>query len=338
MESAAVRDTLDRLLNANAGYSLAARGTTNHCPMVLVALARMGATPQRLQTHFDYWVEKYAIPEASPRIAIGAENWSAFTGVPQAFGSLQACFAEWMIADGPNAVIEAVLRQAPLAPATDAFHAIIRIAYGIEQAHASEIAAGLASYVAASLPCRVDFAGREALASPEEGFEVLSDRFANAVWPGRSITDKLKAVAATRDFGESLRLPPVGPEFIVAMARAAIRLYWQTADFTVLHMVTGSHAARILLAHLPKDLADRFYPALWAAMAAAYVSVGAPPEQIAARAGALLEWPELMARAIASYDDHVIKMVYTCHCEDLRDPNPLYRAAATRLLTRRDQA
>ncbi len=334
MESAGVRDTLCRLLNENADYSLAARGTTNHCPMVLVALAGMGATAERLQTHFDHWVAKYAILETSPRISISAENWSAFTGVPESFGSLQAFFTKRVLADGPDAVIDFVLRQVPLAPATDAFHAIIRIAYGIETAHPSEIAAGLAGYVATNLPCRVDFAGREAVASPADGLELLSDRFANATWPGRSITDRLKAVAAARDFREGLRMPPMGPVFIDAMARAAIGLYWQTADFTVLHMVTGTHAARLLLAHLPKDLAARFYPELWTAMAAAYVSVAAPPEQPAAQPGAPMEWNALMARAIASSDDHVIKMVYTCHCEDLRDPNPLYRAAATRLVGR----
>jgi hypothetical protein len=38
--------------------------------------------------------------------------------------------------------------------------------------------------------------------------------------------------------------------------------------------------------------------------------------------------------ALASNDDHVIKMVYTCLCEDRRDPSPLYLACAARLVRR----
>jgi hypothetical protein len=32
--------------------------------------------------------------------------------------------------------------------------------------------------------------------------------------------------------------------------------------------------------------------------------------------------------AVASDDDHVIKMTYTCFCEDRRAPSPLYLASA----------
>lgn len=332
MISDGVGVVLDRLLDENANLSLDARGTTNHCPMVLVALARMGATPEKLRTHFEFWLEKYAIKEANPGIAVTAENWHTLIGTREAFGSLQRYFSQWVVASGARPIIAAVLRQVPLAPATEAFHAIIRIAYGIESGNASEIAAGLAAYVAANLFIDLDFGDRKPIASVIEGFQLLSDRFCNCRWPDGSITGKLRAIAADSVFLDEMRLPPMGSDFLDEMSRVAIALYWQTADFTVLHMVTGAAAARLVSTQAPADLAERFYPSIWLAMAAAYVSVGAPRVETVPVHGHMPEWDDILARAILSKDDHVIKMVYTCHIESLRDDNPLYRACAARLV------
>jgi hypothetical protein len=328
-----MHDALDRLLNENAHFALDARGTSNHCPMTLVALAKMGATPERLRAHFDFWRNKYALVESHPRIAVTAENWTTLIGVREAFGSLQAYFSQWVASSGAQAVIEAVLRQVPMAPATEAFHAIIRIAYGLESANASEIAAGLAAYVAANLPSDFDMSGRDRVASVPAGFRRLSDRFDTSIWQG-NFTGKIRAVLADPAFRAELPSPPTGQVFLDEMRRAAIGLYWQTADFLALHMVTGTHAARLLLTQMPADLALRFYPALWVVMAAAYVSVGAPREEPVAMPGHVPAWDDILARAILADDDHVIKMVYTCHAESLVDANPLYRAAAARLLLR----
>lgn len=328
-----MHDELDRLLDECAHFALDARGTTNHCPMTLVALARMGATPERLLAHFDFWRQKYALVEAHPRIPVTAQNWTTLIGVREAFGSLQACFSQWVASSGAQPVIEAVLRQMPMAPATEAFHAIIRIAYGLESANASEIAAGLAAYVAANLPGDFDMSGRARVASVQQGFGLLSDRFANSGWQG-NFTGKIRAVLADQVFRDELPLPPMGRDFLDQMRQAAIGLYWQTADFLALHMVTGTHAARLLMTQMPADLAERFYPALWSAMAAAYVSVGAPREESIAVPEHVPQWDAMLAQAILADDDHVIKMVYTCHAESRVDANPLYRAAAARLLVR----
>ncbi|MDB5934724.1 MAG: hypothetical protein JWQ01_2068 [Massilia sp.] len=332
MLSAIHHDVLNRLLDENARFALDAKGTTNHLPMVLVALARMGATPARLQEHFDFWVETYAIEEVNPELSLSAENWNIFVGVPEAFGSLQRYFSQWVASSDASTVIQSVLRKVPFAPATQAFHAIIRIAYGLESANASEIAAGLAAYVATNLSCEIDFSDRPKAASVKEGLRLLSDRFCGSTWPHGSITGKLGAIASNQAFLDELRLPPMDSGFLDELARAAIDLYWQTSDFTVLHMVTGTYAARLLLAGVPADLAEQFYPSLWTAMAAAYVSVGAPRERSLELPEQVMEWEDILALAIDSMDDHVIKMVYTSHIESLGSDDPLYRAAASRLV------
>ena len=324
---------LQHLLDENARFALDARGTTNHCPMALIALARMGATPDRLQAFFARWTDKYAITETQPHTPIGVDQWLAHVGNPASFSSLRRYFSEAIRRDGAPAVIGDVMRRAPHAPATGAFHAIIRLAYGIEAGHVGEMASGLAAYVAVNLPVDIDLKGRQPALSVEAGLAGMSSRLAGRDWPVGSITGRLAAIAADPDFRQALRAPPAGAGLFDDLARAAIALYWQTADFTVLHMVTGVHAARSLLAQVPDDLEQQLQTALWAAFCAAHVSVGAPPLLAVDAPTATAAWPDVMRQAIASDDDHVIKMVYTCFKESMRYPDSsCYLAAASRIV------
>lgn len=324
---------LAQLLDANARFALDARGTTNHCPMALVALARMGASSDRLRAFFDHWAATYAIIETQPACAIEGGDWLAQLGNGAAFSSLQRHFGESIAARGAPAVVGDVFGRAPDAPATGAFHAIIRTAYGIEAGHAGEIAAGLAAYVATNLPIPIEWNGRRRALSAKDGLARVSDLFSGARWPAGSITGRLKAIAADPEFCSALPAPPAGDALLDDMARAAIELYWQAPDFTILHMVTGMHAARVLFAQLPEALAQRLIPSTWTAFCAAYVSVGAPPLRSVEPPGCDAGWPEVLRLAAGSDNDHVIKMADSCFQESLRDPgSPYYLAAAARIV------
>lgn len=56
----------------------------------------------------------------------------------------------------------------------------------------------------------------------------------------------MQSATADPRFAEALSVPPIGPGLLGDLARIAITLYWQTSDFTVLHMMTATHAARVL--------------------------------------------------------------------------------------------
>ena len=335
METPHVQARLRQLLDENAQFALDARGTTNHCPMALVALARMGASPERLQDFFKRWTQTYALRETHREFPVAGKSWLAQLGVPAAFSSLRKHFLESIGASNPAEVLREVISRAPFAPATGAFHALIRIGYGLESGHAGEIAAGLAAYVSNNLTIDVEWSGREAARSVEDGLAVLSGRLSGRTWPGSSITSRLKAVAADPDFEDALRAPPMSPAFLDDIARAAIELYWQTANFTVLHMVTGTYAARSVLAQLPEELAGQLGPSIWTAFCAAFVSVGAPKPVSRNTPEISAGWPEILKRATESQDDHVIKMVYTCFRESRRDPDSPYLASASRILRAR---
>src|SRR5471032_2678946 len=96
MRSDSVRLKLSELLDANARFDLAARGTTNHCPMALVALAEMGASPARLQAFFDMWEREYALSAPPIDAIISPHEWAGYLGEMDAFGALRLCFQDWI--------------------------------------------------------------------------------------------------------------------------------------------------------------------------------------------------------------------------------------------------
>ncbi|WP_321845548.1 questin oxidase family protein [Paraburkholderia bannensis] len=324
---------LRELLDSNARFDLSARGTTNHCPMALVALARMGASPDRLQAFFDMWERKYAL-SAPPVASIIARNeWRGYLGERAAFGALRLCFLDWIADAGAVAVIAEVLREVPFAPATEAFHALIRLAYGIQAEHASEIASGLASLISSHLPIAVSLDETRAAEGVDAGFDRVSRAVSDLVLPTGSIVARVRAVATDPRFGAALLAPPASVPLLDELARATIGAYWRKPDFTLLHTVTATSAARIVFAQIPDSLMNPLLAHLWVALCAAIATVDWPDAEVADVPVPTLDWSDVCRMAIASDDDHVIKMAYTCLCENRRDPSPLYLATAARLVS-----
>lgn len=334
-----IRTTLHALLDANASFSLDAKGTTNHFPMAAIALAELGADAQRLQAFFTHWQEKFALPIEPVTEKLTAENWFAQLAQPEQFANLCVFFNEWLQKAGSLQVLEEVFKVLPFAPATGAFHALIRLAYGLHAAHRGEIAAGLAYLVVAHLQLpAAQSATTNTSCTPEQGLALLSTRVGGRKYTGPWITRKLREVAQDADFLVALPACPLTLADLPQLAHLAITAYWQTKDFTVLHMVTGLHAARIVLAQLPAERAESMLAPLWEAIAAAYVSVGAPALQSHASLLAQLpeeeeeDWEKIFALAVASDNDHVIKFCYSSYQENLVQTSPLYFAAAARLV------
>ena len=327
-----VKLKLNELLDGNARFDLMARGTTNHCPMALVALAGMGASPARLQEFFDMWECEYALSAPPVDTIVSRHEWLRQLGNTAAFGALRLCFLDWIAEAGSVPVITAVLEEVPFAPATQAFHALIRLAYGIEAAHPGEIASGLAALISSHLPIDARFDEARTAENVQAGFDNVVRAIDDSVVQGNSITSRLRAVAGDVRFRQAVLAPPVTASLLDDLARATISAYWRLPDFTVLHTVTATHAARILLAQLPDALAERLLPGLWIALCAAYATVRRPAKIETDSPGAVADWDNVCQMAVASNDDHVIKLAYTCLCEDRRNPSPLYLASAARVV------
>lgn len=334
MRQDSVHLKLNELLDANASFDLAARGTTNHCPMALVALAEMGASAARLQGFFDMWSRDYALNAVPVDTVVHRHQWSKYLGNGGAFGALRMCFLNWIAEAGATPVITSVLEEAPFAPATLAFHALIRLAYGIEAKHDGEIATALAAYVSGHLAVDIELDANHAAQSADAGFKRVIQTMRDVAVEGKSITARLRNVASDARFRSAVLAPPAALS-LEDLARAAISAYWRTPDFTVLHTVTATHAARVVLAQLPDSFGKRLMPAMWIALCAAYATVARSVNDKAEETPVVTaDCNEVCRLAVASDDDHVIKMTHTCLCEDRRYPSPLYLASAARLVRR----
>ncbi|MBS0409320.1 MAG: DUF4243 domain-containing protein [Proteobacteria bacterium] len=325
---------LHRLLTDNNRFALSHRGTVNHLPMALVALAHMGAGEARLKAYFDWWEVNVALPREGPEAPIAFANWRGALGNGAAFHPLAEAIRAEIAARGTDAVIADLAPTLLEGPGTLAFHALIRLAYGLDAGHDGEVAAAMAAWVATFRDLDLRTGDRPAASSAKDGLDAVAAAVGGrAPMPG-SITGAMAAVAKDEAFRAALSgAPAVDGDLLGLLARASLRLYGQFPNFTVIHMITATHAARVLFERVPALVTPAAAEALWGAWLAAYATVGAPAFEDRAPEGAALDWPALFAAAVAGDDDHVIKLTYSCwreagaHGDDLA-----YRTVATRLV------
>ncbi|MBF4798024.1 questin oxidase family protein [Aeromonas hydrophila] len=300
---------LHHLLDANRAFALNGRGTTNHCPMALHALHEMGANPRQLQQFFAHWQANHALPGGEQQQ--GDEEELQFVRLRQQLATRLADEG-WLPAFGD-------LLEQGLSPAGGAFHPLIRFACALENGHQGEQAAALAAWQCSPLLVP---AGQRAPVQDIDGLlSALAQQWEGARWQGEWITERLRQVTDAPTWAGELPSGVSSSDLLVQLADAALALYWQTGNFTVLHMVTGSRAAAIVASHLPAPWQARWQTLMWQAVAAAYVTVGAPSLQTQAWPDTgKLSWQNVLARAVVSLDDHVIKLVHCCWREGLARP------------------
>ena len=132
---------------------------------------------------------------------------------------------------------------------------------------------------------------------------------------------------------DALRGPTDVPADLAALAREFARvflLYGRTRPIALLHAVTAPVAARSVLPLLPAEAARPTYDALWQVSAALYAvyAGGTTPEPLPV--GAPPSADELTDRAVATGDEHAIKLTEACLRLDAVTPDPLLRHAAAR--------
>lgn len=306
--------SLRTLLDASADVAPTLRATasitglSDHLPMTLVALHRLGASDDRLHAFAAQYAAQRQPASNIPESLHGV-HWSAMLGHTACDATLRAHFGDAIRRLGRDIVLRAVLPRLLPGVATAGFHAAIRTAYGIDAAHDGEIARGLA-YWASHFDDTIAPAARVSATLQVRGAldALRADAALNvAPNPHRLILDDLRA-AAQRDAMGSHPMPV--DVSLDTLADAALAIYLADHDFTALHLVTGVHAARRLARFVDARALAR---AWWPAFAAAYVAIGRPrpawehvrdcaPES---------EWHEIRACAITSDDAHDIKLVYT---------------------------
>ena len=310
---------------------------SNHLPMALTALAALGADEAQMRAFFASYSRHFEGQLAGDDSAAPLADWSAHRGQFAAFDKLRASFAATINRDGRDDVLNAALPLLLTGIGAAAFHGAIRTAHAIDSQHDGELAAGLAYWAARWMPLEPPTAGDPIFDKVADWLDAIDARLltADAGWRSNAPLISLRMQEAVhthayQNLAGTLRLTPGA---LGDLATAAAERYARTGNFTVLHMITAANAAMTMAAWLPMGDPNALAP-LWHAVAAASLaSRVATTPMPKDDAGPARDWPQVRTLALASDDDHVIKLVHAMAVQQSRAPDRLWLQAASRAVS-----
>jgi hypothetical protein len=298
----------------------------NHLPMALVALDRLGADAATMRAFATRYAQRL-LPAQQAFAVLDPHDYLGSSGDYPRFVRF---FEERIRESGTEAVLADWVPVLVPGLAASAFHAMIRLAYAIEAGTAGEVAQALAYWASeyVTLPFSLD---------PAEG--TLDDIAARLraqvdghVFKPGIIIDKMQEIAWHPALAGVAVQPEVAPG-LRDIAQFGLAAYCRQEDFTLLHVVTGCHAFRLLQPYVHDAALARRY--LWQAVASAWLTVPQaqcePARECMPGGGTA---GELALMATKASDDHAIKLCYSALCEYREYGDPRYLQAAWRKLAR----
>jgi hypothetical protein len=335
-------EPLDDALRALAPFGPDLRnGLTNHAPMVVEALCALGRGDAA-----EAWIAGYRallLPEPPQTEPIAASQWRAALG-REARGPDWTALLEAEVAEHPWREVLArwVARLAPGICAA-ATHGVIRVAHAARALaeretppRLRELARALGYWAATYQVLPTAERGPAGGLRAAEAIRRVEPMPAERRRFAGTIVSSLEALEAHPAFAPVIDLFDVDgdPDAAVSdLSEAFARAYLANATdwlgtIVFTHGVTSAAALRHLLPHLDREAARAALRYGWQAGAALYAAFGVAP----AREGEI-EAPRtgrdaLVERALASGDEHAIKLTEACLGEHARNPSAAYLAVA----------
>ena len=314
---------LHHLLDAGQAWAATYRGRmSNHLPMAQQALLELGVSADRLQA-FTEAHEAGLEPNVSARparIVIDRD-----LGRADSDAAWRAHFAARIAELGAADALREALALLLTGAGAIAFHGLIRTGHAVLAGHDGELAAGLAHWASQFMPLPA------AEGSPLDLAEWLQAlrQLQRPTYPaGSFIADRMQAWGAGPGFAAVAGRLRRESSALGDVALLAARTYAATGNFTVLHLLTASHALSVLQPWWPTPELPRGFGI---AAAAGLLASGAAPAFTLDREPSR-PWPALIAAACAQDDPHVIKLTHAAWRLDRLWPNPAWRCAAARTI------
>lgn len=330
--------TADLLETMPAYGSEFAKTYANHAPMVLTALDRIGGSPERLQDFFVHYRDAKALlpfpaPSGPP---LDAASWPDAIGQRDREPELRAFFAAEVGRLGIDGAVRAHIDRLAPGVGASAFHALMRLAYGLLRRDETDVAVALGYWAATYLPMPAPQGGPARTADPLALLAMVAEIPSLAAIPvGELLWWNMDAHAKHPDFQPVADWLAIDDTTLDRMARASLALFAATQHFAALHAVTGVHWLRIVTPYCaqPEVMLRHF----WQCIAALLPEMGRPALPSDAdlarwRALPCPGWPEIWAAAAQSYDEHDISIAYSAHEEMQVLGDRLYQVAAARRL------
>ncbi|MGO8095820.1 questin oxidase family protein [Rhizobium leguminosarum] len=309
----------------------------NHLPMVLEAMGRLGAAPERLEAYARHYTLAHAVPFPPPAASsLTDATWRSALGQRDRETDLRDYFADVVSRIGGNEAIRLHLPELSPGVAASATHGLMRLAYAVLRRDETEIGIALgywaATYLAFPPP---PLAGSPTVDDPAELILSMQSEpsFRNIAVSSTLLWKWIEAVGHIPAFQQRLgRLAPTD-DLLIRMRQASLALYAGTMSFEALHALTGSHWLRLVSPHLdkPQILAVHF----WEVVLSLYTKIGMPdlPSAEMLDAWRKLQVPPdeaIAAAAVASDDEHDHSLVFSALEEYRHTGDPLYRVVAAR--------
>ena len=321
---------LSTILKDNRNYS-AEYGPhlSNHLSMASLALSGIGGSEREIETFATYYREKHALIRLKhDDTRLSAASWTKYLGDRQKEFSAIEYFRRAIESEGRDKVLRAHLPVLLRGIGAGAFHPLIRTAYALDSDDDAELAVGLGYWLVSYLDLGVSrgTGTTDDLNALLSAFRTSPTR--KALASTGPIHERMAEAAAQPGFQSAVSALRTSTSTLPSFAGLALTIFLQTLDFTALHLVTGTHAFRLIQPWVTDtETANGFF---WRAILGAYASMGAPPIDLSAASTGIASvgLDELHAIAKSSLDDHVIKIIYTATREQEHYGNDLYINAA----------
>jgi hypothetical protein len=336
--SAAAEDSLDEALAlvSRRGPEFGG-GLSNHGPMACEALIALGRSGSAVPFAAKYSRRLDAHP--SERQKLVEADLPGALGDPGRVGDLIAFFTRTIEEGGTKETIRRFVPRLLPGLCAAGFHGLIRTAHAARSLGRSEttirraeLAEGLGYWAARyrELPGGENASGKGLTAA-------TALRRVRPIPPDRrprgSIAAAFAALDADPSFAPAMGLLDVGDpdlalsEVTALFARVFLASAGQGNVIAFIHAVTGPAALRLLLPHLPASEAPRAVRYGWQAAAGIFAAFAGSLPGIGP--GRATETPERLAdRAVATGDEHAIKLTEACLREHAIRPDPAYLLAA----------
>lgn len=340
MPAAPSASSLDALMAAMPAYGSEFSGTfANHAPMVLTALDRIGGNVARLSDFFDHYKDYKNLLPAPARVApLDARTWPSAIGRREREADLRDLFAGEVRRLGIDGAIRTHLPRLAPGIAASAFHALMRLAYGVLRRSEEDVAVALAYWAATYLALPPATGAPPITDDPAEVLVRTADiRALHALPLNELLWQNMRDAGAVPAFAPVVDWLEIGPDTMERMAATGLVLFAATQHFAALHVVTGLHWIRVVAPHAEEATVFTLLRVFWQGVAGLSGELGFPTLPDAAtvarwRALPAPTWAEIHAAAAASYDEHDISLVFSAREEEAAWGDPLYRVVAARRL------
>lgn len=287
-------------------------GLSNHLPMSLVALEGIGASEERILEYGKWYIKEKDIKTLNTKNDVLVGSLYDHLGKRDRYFELKVFFSNEIEKYGIKKTLENYSDLLVKGSSGDAFHGLIRLAYGIDSDNELEIISGLAYLSNGFMDFNIDVNALESH-EPFDQVKRLKSIYEehNYNFDKGLITGKMKSAASDERLSNALRKLPDDKCNKKDINELALKLFGGTQNFTLLHGFTSSHALMLLEPYL-KDV-HTAYQYHWLHLQIAYLSTGCLDLKTIDTSQPVRSWKDIFEKAIQSEYAHTHKVVYSLY-------------------------